>query len=125
MKSSNVINLKYSQRNTLQNKIQSLKYNNLEMHLHTTDKKNPENSNCFYTEVCPHLSLENGRVEYNKPEFHKFEKGEPVQGYTVNTMASFLCDTFYQINLNGSSPVICQNTGNWSGQLPTCDSSNE
>ena len=54
---------------------------------------------------CENLtSLENGRVE--------------VLSNEVNGSAVFTCDEGFF--LNGSSSVECQENGEWSEQLPTC-----
>ena len=80
----------------------------------------------FYTEViCPHLSLVDGKVTYNTSFLFTF--GELpwtfVPGYRVNTSVSFSCDEYYR--REGSSSAICQSSGNWSQQAPTCAASNK
>ena len=70
---------------------------------------------CMYVYVCVLVdvsvvecenltSLENGRVE--------------VVSNEVNGSAVFTCDEGFF--LNGSSSVECQENGEWSEQLPTC-----
>ena len=72
----------------------------------------------FYTVVCPFLTLTNGKVDYNTSRMVYYDN----YGYSVNTMASFSCDTFY--HREGNSSAICQSSGNWSEPTPTCNSSN-
>ena len=72
----------------------------------------------FYTVVCPFLRLENGKIDYNTTSLVYYDNF----GYSVNTMASFSCDTFY--HREGNSSAICQSSGNWSEPTPTCNSSN-
>ena len=76
-------------------------------------------SYCFvYTVVCPHLTLENGEVDYNTTRMVYYDN----DGYSVNTMASFSCLGFHL--REGNSSAICQSSGNWSEPTPTCYSSN-
>ena len=60
------------------------------------------------------LSLENGEITYNTSSLN----GD----YPLYTVASFSCDEFY--SREGSSSAICQNSGNWNPQAPTCNASN-
>ena len=39
--------------------------------------------------------------------------------YTFNAIVRFECD--YGYTLNGSASLICENTGEWSDDVPTCD----
>lgn len=54
--------------------------------------------------TCPVIVVANGVVTYSS-------------GQSVGSAASYTCNTNYQ--LNGTSPVTCLSTGNWSG-APTC-----
>ena len=75
---------------------------------------------CFYTVACPPLRLGNS-LTYNTSLLR--DELYLRHGYSVGTMASFLCDEFYP--REGSSSVICQSSGNWGQQTPICNRSNE
>ena len=64
---------------------------------------------------CPFLSFENGEIQYSTSSLN--------EGYPLNTVVTFSCDQHY--NREGPSSVICQISGNWSQETPTCNASNE
>ena len=69
----------------------------------------------FFTLVaCTLLRLDNGEVNYEGSivSFHFIDK------YSVDTMASFSCDDGY--SLTGPSSSICQDSGTWDPEIPTC-----
>ena len=75
----------------------------------------------FYTVICGPTSIPNGYVKYNTSmlsEHHSYNRG-----YSVGTMASFFCRNSYR--REGPSSAICQGSGMWSEQQPTCIQSNE
>ena len=70
-------------------------------------------STYFSVVICEALQLpENGDISYNESLVRN-------EGYTVDTLASFTCNSGY--NLNGSDSSICRNSGNWNQETPTCD----
>ena len=71
--------------------------------------------NYYNVVTCPPLSLDNGQVAYNTPTLNG--------GYPVDTEASISCNQYHQ--REGPNSVICQNSGNWSPQMPTCNASKE
>ena len=74
------------------------------------------NLSCFHTVICPPLSLRYGEVKYNTSLLT--DDYQLNRGYSINTTASFSCD---EHNITeGSTSAICQNSGNWSEQLPIC-----
>ena len=63
--------------------------------------------------MCDGLLLPNGEVNYDP---------ESINGeYPVGTIASFTCDSGY--NLNGSTSRTCQPSGNWTQRTPDCEQS--
>ena len=61
----------------------------------------------FFLSDCKYLrSVENGKVDIS-------------MGTTFTSMATYSCNTGYQ--LRGDSTRLCQATGNWSGDQPSCD----
>ena len=69
----------------------------------------------FVVVICSALSLSNGGISYNQSEVN----GE----YSVDTKATFSCNSGYKRAGSGSS--TCQTSGNWSPQIPTCNQSKE
>ena len=65
--------------------------------------------------TCPSLNLENGWIRYTSSLLNG--------GYPVYTEAFIYCNWLH--NREGASSVICQNSGNWNPQAPTCNESNE
>ena len=67
--------------------------------------------NHIFVATCPALSLENGEVEYHP---------ESVNGeYQTGTFAVFRCNDEYM--RTGSLVSICQDSGTWEPDIPTCD----
>ena len=62
--------------------------------------------------TCAALNLTNGEVTYNL---------QPTMtgGYPIDTAASFMCSSGY--DLSGSNSSICQTSGNWREEIPTCN----
>ena len=66
--------------------------------------------------TCNSLSLQNGNITYNES---RVPNEGPLDVYPVDTLASFMCDRGY--NPVGPESIICQTSGNWDGQVPTCN----
>ena len=65
---------------------------------------------CYFLDTCPPLSLENGRVSYNR---------NAINGRRpIGTVATFSCNTGY--TRVGTSSNTCQNSGNWQRYIPVC-----
>ena len=72
----------------------------------------------FTLVACAHIRLDNGEVNYDgsRVPFAFTDK------YSVDTVATFSCNPGY--SLSGSSSSICQDSGTWDPQPPTCDNEN-
>ena len=82
---------------------------------------------CFYTVTCPPLRLgekDDPRDATNNTSLLTDEL-HSGKGYSVNTMASFPCLKFKLGDKHKFSSVICQSSGKWGQQIPTCDTGNE
>ena len=64
----------------------------------------------FSIVTCLALYLENGELSYNE----SLANGE----YAVDTMVYFTCN--YGFENSGTSSAVCQTTGTWDQETPTC-----
>ena len=70
--------------------------------------------NNIFAVTCESLNLANGGISYSEL---------PVNGrYPVDTVASYSCHHGY--SLTGLSSRICQTSGNWNNQNPSCNQGN-
>ena len=89
--------------------------------LHTEGKDKQEFSFFLFAVTCPPLILEYGEVAYNTSLLN--DGLYLTTGYSVDTIASFSCNEFH--HRHGSSSVICQSSGSWSGHTPVCNACNK
>ena len=88
--------------------------------LHVEGNEKLEFSIFLFAVTCPPLILEYGEVAYNTPLWN--DELYLTTGYSVDTTASFSCNEFH--HRYGSSSVICQSSGSWSGHTPICNAYN-
>ena len=68
----------------------------------------------FSAVICPSLNLTNGEIFYHKSGVDG--------GYELETVAQIVCHPGY--NRSGDLNIVCEISGSWSEQKPTCNQSN-
>ena len=67
----------------------------------------------FVVTACLPLSFSHGQVSYNPSLIQTIGRSY------IGTEAIFSCDSGYYLP-NSAPPRVCQTSGNWNGENPTC-----